>query len=168
MSETVTRKICVLGDYAVGKTSLCSRFVHNVFSERYLTTVGVKIDTKPLTLANDASMKMVVWDIAGAAELSSPARAYVRGSHGLLLVCDGTRRETLYAALKNYDDALAIVGSRIPAILLINKADLKDHFDVDKDRIERERERLLAVYKTSAKSGLHVEEAFIALGEALQ
>lgn len=87
----LARKICLLGDFAVGKTSLVSRFVRNTFSEKYLTTVGVKVDSRALELADGRALKLVVWDLAGKSELDSMNRSYIRGASGLMLVADGTR-----------------------------------------------------------------------------
>lgn len=158
-SSILSRKICLLGDFAVGKTSLVSRFVNNVFSERYLTTVGVKVDTKLVELSAGRGVKLVIWDLAGAANLSTPARAYIQGSHGFLTVCDGTRRATLSAALSLLDSARHQIGDR-PSVLLVNKQDLFDQWEVDQDSLDLAREKCTNVLATSAKTGANVERAF--------
>lgn len=158
-SPALARKICLLGDFAVGKTSLVSRFVHNVFSERYLTTVGVKVDTKLIELNAGRGVKLVIWDLAGAANLSTPARAYIQGSHGFLTVCDGTRRATLGAALSLLDSARNQIGDR-PSVLMVNKQDLFDQWEVDQDSLDLAREKCTNVLATSAKTGANVERAF--------
>jgi small GTP-binding protein len=158
------RKICLLGDFAVGKTSLVSRFVHNVFSDRYLTTVGVKVDTRVVELASDRAVKLVLWDLAGSANLSTPARAYIQGSHGFLAVCDGTRRATLNAALSLLASARDQIGNR-PAVLLVNKQDLSEQWEVDQDSLDLAREKCANVLATSAKTGANVERAFRVLAE---
>ena len=180
------RKICLLGDFAVGKTSLVSRYVHNVFSDRYLTTVGVKIDTRIIELsqihgklksqlgtelvgaeatgAAIRSIKLVLWDLAGAANLSAPARAYIQGAHGFLAVCDGTRRATLNTALTLLNSAREQIGTR-PAVLLVNKQDLHESWEVDQDSLDSARSRVANVLATSAKSGANVERAFRLLAE---
>ncbi|MDH3434076.1 MAG: GTP-binding protein, partial [Gammaproteobacteria bacterium] len=62
-----TSKVCIVGDFAVGKTSIAERFVNNHFSESYLTTIGVKIDTKLIEVPDlGVSHKLVIWDIAGS------------------------------------------------------------------------------------------------------
>lgn len=180
------RKICLLGDFAVGKTSLVSRYVHNVFSDRYLTTVGVKIDTRIIELsqihgklnsqlstelvgagatgAAIRSIKLVLWDLAGAANLSAPARAYIQGAHGFLAVCDGTRRATLNTALTLLNSAREQIGTR-PAVLLVNKQDLHESWEVDQDSLDSARSRVANVLATSAKSGANVDRAFRLLAE---
>jgi len=163
---TEARKICLLGSFAVGKTSLVRRFVDNSFGERYLTTVGVKIDTKEIALSELRRLKLVIWDLAGASTLSTPARAYVQGSHGFLVVCDGTRKATLESALGLLDSARAIIGMK-PAILLVNKQDLNESWEIDQDSLEEARTKCSAVYSSSAKTGANVERAFSAIGALL-
>lgn len=175
------RKICLLGDFAVGKTSLVSRYVHNIFSDRYLTTVGVKIDTRIVELTPNVaksdtrigaqadgmpvrSIKLVLWDLAGAAHLSAPARAYIQGAHGFLAVCDGTRRATLNTALALLNSAREQIGTR-PAVLLVNKQDLYESWEVDQDSLDSARSRVANVLATSAKSGANVDRAFRLLAE---
>ena len=163
-SPVQPRKICLLGDFAVGKTSLVSRFVHNVFSDRYLTTVGVKVDTRLIELGAERGVKHVLWDLAGSANLSTPARAYIQGSHGFLAVCDGSRRATLSAALSLLASARDQIGER-PAVLLVNKQDLSEQWEVDQDSLDLAREKCSNVLATSAKSGANVERAFRMLAE---
>ena len=77
----ITSKICVVGDFAVGKTSVIERFVNNQFSDKYLTTVGVKIDTKEVSLAERSiAVKLIIWDVAGAEEFGAKEFAYLRKS----------------------------------------------------------------------------------------
>ena len=182
LASVEPRKICLLGDFAVGKTSLVSRYVHNVFSDRYLTTVGVKIDTRvvelgqipskprtqlssePLTATPLRSIKLVLWDLAGAANLSAPARAYIQGAHGFLAICDGTRRATLNTALALLSSAREQIGTR-PAVLLVNKQDLYESWEVDQDSLDSARSRVTNVLATSAKTGANVDRAFRLLAE---
>ena len=177
LASVEPRKICLLGDFAVGKTSLVSRYVHNVFSDRYLTTVGVKIDTRIIELSQNAakpssgaidtpvrSIKLVLWDLAGAANLSAPARAYIQGAHGFLAVCDGTRRATLNTALTLLNSAREQIGTR-PAVLLVNKQDLYESWEVDQDSLDSARTRVANVLATSAKTGANVDRAFRLLAE---
>src|SRR5207302_7436931 len=89
MTATLQKKICVLGGFGVGKTSLVKRYIESIFSESYLTTVGVKIDKKTVDLT-DRIVNLILWDIAGEDDLSSLRVAYLRGSAGYLLVADGT------------------------------------------------------------------------------
>ena len=85
------KKICMLGSFAVGKTSLIRRYVESIYSDAYHTTVGVKIDKKTLTV-NEQEVNLVLWDLYGEDEFQKMKWSYVRGSSGYLLVADGTRR----------------------------------------------------------------------------
>src|SRR5215211_7084781 len=92
----VQKKICMLGGFSVGKTSLVKRFVESVFSETYLTTVGVKIDKKTVDLGERA-VNLILWDVAGEDDISAVRMSYyyLRGCAGYVLVADGTRPSTL-------------------------------------------------------------------------
>ncbi|HYL29829.1 MAG TPA: GTP-binding protein, partial [Gemmatimonadales bacterium] len=89
----IQKKICMVGLFGTGKTSLVQRFVHSRFSERYLTTVGVKIDRKEVEV-DGAGITIVLWDLAGRDGHEDITASYLRGAHGILYVADGTRRET--------------------------------------------------------------------------
>ncbi|WP_440223697.1 Rab family GTPase [Dokdonella sp. MW10] len=152
------RKICMLGDFGVGKTSLVSRFVSNTFSERYLTTVGVKVDSREVLRDGADPVKLVLWDIAGRSALDALNTSYLRGASGLLLVADGTREATLRAALDLLMQSRALLP-KAEAILLVNKLDLVDRWEIAPATLEELRESL-PVYETSARFGDGVERAF--------
>ena len=95
----IQKKLCMIGAFAVGKTSLVARFVKSIFSEKYLTTVGVKIDKKTLGVG-DQEVTLIVWDLAGEDEFLQVRMSYLRGSAGYFLVADGTRRATLDKAIE--------------------------------------------------------------------
>lgn len=161
-----TRKICMIGDFAVGKTSLVSRFVHQTFSERYLTTVGVKIDTKQVTLPSGDDLKLVLWDIAGKSAFARIDTSYLRDASGYLLVVDGTRGETLDSALQLQADTEREIG-RVPFCILVNKSDLRDRWSLGSDRLTDLNSQGWPCRETSALSGSGVEQAFQRLGEQL-
>lgn len=163
---SLSRKISLLGDFAVGKTSTVARSVRNTFSDAYLTTVGVKVDTKTLAHADGHNLRLVLWDIAGANSLDQMRANYIGGTHGLVLVADGTRGDTLDTALGLRDQATRLLGRALPAVLLLNKCDLAAEWEVKPERL-RELERQLPVFTTSARTGEGVEEAFQALSNAL-
>ena len=161
----LARKVCMLGDFGVGKTSLVSRFVRNTFSEKYLTTVGVKVDSKQLTLPDARALKLVVWDIAGKNVLDALNLNYLRGATGLMLVADGTREASLRAALNLLMQARDVLAD--PAVVLvINKLDLIDRWQVAPGTVAELR-RTLPVVETSAHTGDGVEAAFAELGRRL-
>ena len=119
----IKKKICMLGAFAVGKTSLVQRYVHSLFSEKYLTTVGVKIDKKTVD-AGGAPVDLILWDIHGEDEFQAVRPSYLRGASGCLLVVDGTRRHTLHTAHSLLKRTRDTVGG-IPVIFIFNKSDLQ-------------------------------------------
>ena len=116
------KKICMLGGFGVGKTSLVSRFVTSLFSDTYLTTIGVKIDKKTITV-DSHEMNLLLWDIYGQDEFQTVRDSYLRGASGYLLVADGTRHATLETAAALQQKAESVIGD-VPFLLLLNKADL--------------------------------------------
>jgi len=126
-------KICMLGGFGVGKTSLVSRFVSSIFSDAYLTTVGVKIDKKKVSL-DSGEMTLMLWDIYGQDEFQTVRDSYLRGATGYLLVADGTRYSTLDTAVALQKRAESVIG-RVPFLLLLNKRDLDREWQVDKETL---------------------------------
>lgn len=152
------KKVCMIGSFAVGKTSLVSRYVHNRFSDKYLSTIGVKIDRKVLRL-DDTEIQMMLWDLNGEDAFQRVRLSYLRGAHGYLLVADGTRRNTLETALKLSHQIVDAFGD-LPRILTINKSDLKPEWEIkDKDLIPL-RDAGWSIFKTSAKDTQSVDETF--------
>jgi len=156
------RKICLLGDFSVGKTSTVRQFVESRYDEKYLTTVGVKIDTKTIHF-DDRSIKLVIWDIAGTDQATPAYKSYLRGMAGYLLVADGTRPETLQATQGLQQQLQAELGD-LPWVGLLNKADLVADWQIS----DTQREELGDQWQvTSAKTGENVEEAFSTLARNL-
>lgn len=160
------RKICMIGDFSVGKTSLVARFVHSTFSDAYLTTVGVKVDTKEVSLDDGDALKMVVWDIASTDALKSVNKAYLMGAKGYLLVVDGTRASTLETARILHAQVQETLGA-VPFVVLANKADLASDWEIDEADLSALAGPEGLVVKTSAKLGTQVEAAFAHLGQAM-
>jgi len=152
------KKICMLGGFSVGKTSLVKRYVESVFSEAYLTTVGVKIDKKTVTLG-DKTVHLILWDLAGEDDMASLRMSYMRGSAGYVLVADGTRSATLEVALALRKRVEAEYGP-LPFALLINKNDLREQWTVTDDDLEKLRTDGWWVRTSSARTGEGVEDAF--------
>jgi small GTP-binding protein len=159
------KKICMLGSFSVGKTSLVRRFVESIFDEKYQTTIGVKVDKKTVNIDGE-EVTLVLWDIHGEDVFQKMRMAYLRGMAGYLLVVDPTRRQTL-------DDALALQArvqeemAQIPWILILNKHDLIGEWEIDLGRIAALEKGGRAVIRTSAKTGEGVEEAFSRLALAM-
>ena len=161
----IQKKICMLGPSAVGKTSLVARFVKSIFSEKYQTTVGVKVDKKEVSV-NGEAMALLLWDLYGEDEFQKLQDSYLRGSGGYVLAVDGTRKETLDRAVVLQSRAEAIAG-KVPFVLVINKSDLADKWEVDDAALADLAKRRWPYFKTSAKSGAGVEEMFLALAAAM-
>ena len=158
MTATLQKKICMLGVFSVGKTSLVKRYVQSVFSETYLTTVGVKIDKKTVDLS-DRIVNLILWDLAGEDDISSLRMSYLRGSAGYVLVADGTRPSTLEVALSLRQRVEADLGP-LPFVLLLNKNDLREEWAIRDAEIEELRTNGWWVQSSSARTGDGVEDAF--------
>ena len=157
----IQKKICMLGATGVGKTSLVSRYVLSLFSDTYLTTIGVKVDKKNVSV-DDTDVTLMLWDIYGEDEFQTVRASYLRGASGYLLVADGTRQLTLDTARQLQKTAEDVVG-RVPFVLALNKSDLADEWRVDDRVLWRMAEDGWSVIRTSAKTGAGVEDAFLKL-----
>lgn len=162
----VNKKICMLGDFSVGKTSLTTRFVKNIFSEKYLSTVGVKVDTKEIKVDKKTTLKLMIWDIAGKDKFTTLDDNYLRGSAGYLLVADGTRPQTIETAFKLQVHMADKFGD-IPFCMLVNKCDLKSDWEYSDKEISMIKTKGWSIFETSAKSGENVDNAFFELGQKL-
>ncbi len=161
----IKKKICMLGTSGVGKTSLVSRFVTSIFAEKYQTTVGVKIDKKPLTI-DGQDVELVVWDLAGDDEFQRLNTSYLRGAAGYLLVADGTRKATLEAAVDIRNRVQEVVGD-IPFVLALNKSDLKDAWEVEAAALATLESQGWKIDETSAKEDEGVNRIFEDLARAM-
>jgi len=156
------KKICLLGDGEVGKTSLIRRYVLDQFDDQYIQTFGAKMTKKVLDL-EDVDLKLMIWDVLGQKTHKALHSSYYAGTNGALLVCDMTRPET-FEHLRQWSADLFEVSGPIPIIVLGNKCDLEMKVD------PRELEEFAATLNcsamlTSAKTGQNVPEAFLALGQ---
>ena len=145
----------------MGKTSLVRRFVKGIFSEKYLTTVGVKIDKKVVRIGEE-EVSLILWDLHGEDDFQQVPMSYMRGASGYLLVVDGTRSESLESARALQKRTEEAVGA-VPFILLLNKADLRDEWEFEGWEAEEFSGKDCSVIQTSAKTGQGVEEAFLHL-----
>ena len=167
---TFSKKVCLLGDFAVGKTSLVRRFVYNLFNDKYIATIGVKVSRKTVVVPRDdevVELTMMLWDLAGSEEFNQVRASYLRGAAGVVLVCDLTRPETL-DSLRAYADDLLSVSPDAQLILAANKRDLADQQQLTPPQFETVAADLNAPsYLTSAKTGDEVETLFRHLGRLL-
>lgn len=159
------RKVCMLGSFAVGKTSLVRRYVDSIFTESYTTTIGVKIDKKVVTVLGQ-ELSLVLWDVYGEDSHQSVVPAYLRGIAGYILVVDPTRGATLQSAINLHQLVEKNFGDK-PFVLAMNKSDLKDQWDPDLSSLAELKDKSVACIETSAKSDTGVEEMFENLAGAL-
>jgi small GTP-binding protein len=160
----IVRKVCLVGTFAVGKTSLASRFLSNTFPGGYLPTVGVRVGSREIDLEAGMRAKLVVWDIAGHEALTTLSSTYLKGAAGIILVADGTRANTFLSALHLHEQVQASIG-QVPAVLVLNKIDLPDDWEVTDQAIEAAKQTGLRIFRTSAKIGEGVVEAFEAMAK---
>ena len=145
---------------------MVARFVRHTFSEKYLTTVGVKIDSKQIDLSDGLTLKLIVWDIAGSDKYSGIDTNYITGSAGILFVVDGTRKETLDAIDSLRRTVNESVGD-CAMVCAINKNDLETQWEITAADIDYLIESEIPTFKTSAKTGENVEAAFVSLARLL-
>lgn len=157
----IKKKICLIGAFAVGKTSLVQRHVYAIFSKKYHTTVGVKVDKKTMVVKGKA-VDLIIWDLHGEDAFQTVQMSYLRGSAAHLYVVDGTRRSTLDTALNLRERAREVHGDT-PAVLALNKSDLQDEWEITAQDMSRLSEESIVTIRTSAKTGQSVEQAFYTL-----
>jgi small GTP-binding protein len=146
----------MVGDFAVGKTSLTQKFVNNVFSDKYLTTIGVKIDS---AIVGDT--KLIVWDVAGRDTLSPINANYLVGAAGIVLVCDGTRPSTVIALHSLWQTVEERIGD-VPVVVALNKCD-DTNWQISEEQQKKLTDSGWHLFITSAKTGENVERLFSSL-----
>lgn len=154
----IRKKLCMVGAFAVGKTSLVQRYVSSIYTEKYHTTVGVKVDKKIVPM-NEHPVHLLLWDLAGEDMYAQLNMAYLRGMAGYVLVVDGTRRATLTKGIEivrrcreQYPQAFALAA--------MNKLDLQADWEVTETDMAELRREGVEVYLTSAKTAQSVDELF--------
>lgn len=156
----IQKKICLLGTSSVGKTSLVKQFVEGIFDEKYLTSIGVKVDKKRITVEGQA-IQLMLWDVEGYDRYNVFQSRYLRGAAGYIIVVDQTRNSSFQEGIEIH--SLAREFSDAPAILAINKSDLPANLEMDK--VNQSQQLFDLQFNTSAKSGSNVEEMFQAIAE---
>lgn len=155
----------MLGYFSVGKTSLVSRYVHSIFSDQYLTTIGVKVDKKTVDI-NSNRIQLMLWDIEGDDKFCSLKKHYLRGMSGYVLVIDITRRNSYQKALET-KARLDHDFDVLPHVIAVNKNDLVAERDVTDAEVGALTEQGSPLVFTSAKTGEGVEDMFRHLAEQL-
>ncbi|NEO37226.1 MAG: GTP-binding protein [Moorea sp. SIOASIH] len=171
--STIDRKICLVGDFGVGKTSLIRRFVEGVFSDQYLSTVGVKISRKIIKFKDETrsqllDIKLMIWDLEGHTKFKGISPTYLKGAQGAIIVADVTRMETIEHIVHHIDLFLSINPKGL-IITALNKSDLVDQAKLEEltQRLQKktaQQDQVIASYYTSAKTGLYVNNIFHQLG----
>jgi small GTP-binding protein len=165
-------KVCLVGEHAVGKTSLIKRYVLNEYDDRYIVTLGAKVSKKEMLLepkgAEPVQMDMTIWDIMGSKGFRELLReAYFHGAQGILAVADITRYDTLEDLDSWVESVFRTVGE-IPVVFTVNKMDLKDQAAFGEEQVKQATEAFDAPYfYASAKTGENVENVFRSLGETI-
>lgn len=175
LTGVLKAKVCLVGEAAVGKTSLIRRYVEDAFDDKYISTLGSKVSLKRIWLtgkkdpSRQLEVQLSIWDLIGERSyLDSLHQDYLRGTQGLIAVCDVTRYST-FEALDEWIPAALRVSGEIPLALVVNKVDLKDQvmvlYDEDEPALKAAKYGGFATW-TSAKSGENVNSVFgqLALG----
>ncbi len=165
--KIVQKKICLLGDYSVGKTSLIRRYVETRFDESYLSTIGVHMSRKRIERPTHY-LDFFIWDLVGGEDLQKIGRNYLLGSAGALIVCDLTRPDTL-PKLAYYAEQVRSISETAALVFIGNKVDLVDERLVSDEALQA----AIAPFAnssllTSAKTGYNVDNAFMHLANAVK
>ncbi len=158
MSE---KKICIIGAFATGKTSLVARFVKDTYAESYQTTVGVRIDHKRVETAQ-AKIDLALWDIHGEDEFQHLQMSYLRGTAAYILVVDGTRKASLTTAIDLHTAVTQRIG-HVPCVMVINKCDLQADWEIIEEDIAVLKAQNYDLIRTSAKTGTGIDRCFLRL-----
>lgn len=161
------KKICLLGSYGVGKTSLVRKFVYNKFEDKYLSTIGVNISKKVIIIENDneeVEIELFIWDIANIEKFDLTVKSYLRGAHGAIIVTDISRPNTA-EKITDYINEFLNVNPKAKMVCVGNKFDLAEELNFNKDDyISKFNAAKCPIFFSSAKSGENVEEVFNSLG----
>ena len=164
--STVSKKVCLIGDFSVGKTSLIRRFVEGVFSEQYLTTIGIKIARKVVNLETSSQqIDLIIWDIEGGTKFKPIVPNYLKGATGAIIVGDLSRQETL-DHLPAHIDLFVQTNPNAVAIVALNKSDIIEEHKLTKLRELNNftaNSQTIKTIVTSAKNNTNVDQAFTEL-----
>ncbi len=170
--KRITKKIVLLGDPAVGKTSLIRRFVYDIFDDKYITTLGMKVTKKQMRLKHpkdksDIEMTLMIWDLMGQKEYQFLHKSTYKGTDGAIIVCDTTRRSSLDNIPEWITNLFNITGN-VPVILIGNKNDLLGQLEFNYEELSSMAKVCQgSAFMTSAKTGENVETVFLTIGTAI-
>jgi len=154
----IQKKICILGPTGVGKTSLTKQFVEGIFSEKYKTTIGVKIDKKHVH-ENDKDVQLLIWDLEGIDRYCGFNPRYLRGASAYIIVVDQTRSQSLLEGMEILELARDHYPN-VPAFFVVNKTDLPTSWHWSEEELASYAQKFAALIKTSAKTGENVDKLF--------
>jgi small GTP-binding protein len=163
-------KIVVLGEGAVGKTAIVTRFSHGFFRTDYKTTIGSQFAVKNVDFVRDTgnvTVKLQIWDVAGQSRFQILRPMYYRGSSGGLLVFDVTRRRTFIVLEEWLDELYRAINKDIPLVLVANKTDLPDRVVEPSEGREFADKHGMPYIESSAKTGEGIVDIFQNLAEVL-
>ncbi|WP_367392805.1 Rab family GTPase [Lewinella sp. LCG006] len=156
----ITKKIVITGHFGVGKTSLFNRFITNTFNEKYLTTIGVRVDKKSVTIDGE-EVSLVIWDLAGEVSQEKVPRSYFLGSSAIIYVFDLSRPATF----SRLEDDLVYINSVLPNVLIRKVGNKKDL--VSDQTLKEIYSQTQPHIFTSARTGENVEDLFEGIARAL-
>ncbi len=158
----ISRKVILTGSFGVGKTSLFTQFIYNKFDDKYLTTIGVKVNKKSLDIDGE-ELSILLWDIAGEVSQDKVPVSYFLGASGIIYVFDLARPSTHLNIIADIEYLKKMIPDGIIK-LVANKKDL-----VTNEQIEQIAKKINIPIDafTSAKTGENVEELFSQLGKDL-
>ncbi|MGS2719219.1 Rab family GTPase [Paraglaciecola aestuariivivens] len=160
----IHKKVCILGATGVGKTSLVKQFVEGLFSEKYLTSIGVKIDKKQV-YTNKGEVQLMLWDIEGIDRYCGFQPKYLRGASAFIIVVDHTRSQSLVEGAEIQSMVSEVAD--IPGVLVINKTDLPASWHWSEEEIHEKKSGFKQTFLTSAKTGEGVEDMFTYVAQLL-
>jgi len=167
----ILKKVVLLGDGGVGKTSLIARYVVNKFDDKYIATIGTKVSRKDIQVVKPnliINLRMMIWDILGQKEYSKIRSASISGAQGLILVGDLSRMETVKSLEDFWLREVRNVVGQIPTAIVGNKLDLTDSDSMSVAQVESVGQKLgYPTFLCSAKTGENVEALFQSLGDML-
>ena len=153
-------KVMVIGDIAVGKTSLIRRYVENIFREEYQSTLGVDFLQKKVLIDNKYQVTLSIWDVAGHSKFATFKSTYYNGSDFIIIVFDITKQRSYHSIERWLSEAQKILENDIPFLIIGNKADLEDERQVSNYDEYKEIPTLVKIIETSAKTGQNVSTIF--------
>ena len=160
ITEDYLFKIIVLGDCAVGKSNILSKYSKNIFNRLSKSTIGVELITKFFKF-EDKIIKVNIWDTAGQERFSSMITAYYKGAKGALLVYDITRKNTFNNIDNWLKELISINSNKISVSLIGNKSDLNLLRQVSKEKAEEKAKKYgIKFYETSALDSSNIKQAF--------